>query len=487
MMQTLLLGAIIVSLAWGAFVFGAVYTWAFTPLAIALAAIGLAALVTGRKGRPPIAGLAAALGAFAVCVSLQLVPLPASVLARVSPGTDGFLRLYDLSYISATTPDPRGELPTAEPRRPISIAPRNTAVGLGLFGAFAVFALGCARLFSRTSVRQIAGATLWLGVSLAAVGIVQDLAIGREVHMKVYGFWQTQAGGNPFGPFINRNHFAGWMLMAFPLAVALVVDQIERALAAMPRESGRGVLELASSPEGGRIVMTAVACMVMGLSLAMTRSRSGVAAFGVSAALLTWCIVRRQASVRARMVVGAAIVAVIGVAMLGAGLNTALGRFAASDTAAGDQTSVGSLGGRLNIWRDTVAMAKLSPLTGQGLNSYGTGTIVFQARERTLHYNEAHNDYLQLAAEGGALLCVPVLAAIGVLVALVRRRFREAPHSGTTYWVRIGAAVGLVSIAVQSAFDFSLQMPGNAALFAMLVGVALHQSPNLRQRLSTGR
>ena len=35
----------------------------------------------------------------------------------------------------------------------------------------------------------------------------------------VYGFWKPLHGGNPFGPFINRNHFAGWMVMALPLVV----------------------------------------------------------------------------------------------------------------------------------------------------------------------------------------------------------------------------------------------------------------------------
>ena len=34
---------------------------------------------------------------------------------------------------------------------------------------------------------------------------------------------------------------------------------------------------------------------------------------------------------------------------------------------------------------------------------------------------------------------------------------------------------GIVAVAVQSAVDFSLQMPGNAALFATLCGVALHE------------
>ena len=57
--------------------------------------------------------------------------------------------------------------------------------------------------------------------------------------------------------------------------------------------------------------------------------------------------------------------------------------------------------------------------------------------------------------------------------------FKEAPKTGLTYWLRVGAVVGLVSVAVQSLVEFSLQMPGNAAFFAVLAAIALHRSPRL--------
>ena len=60
--------------------------------------------------------------------------------------------------------------------------------------------------------------------------------------------------------------------------------------------------------------------------------------------------------------------------------------------------------------------------------------------------------------------------------------FREAPHKGTTYCLRVGATAGLISIALQSLVEFSLQMPGNAALFIVLGAIALHRSPHLHLR-----
>jgi hypothetical protein len=40
-------------------------------------------------------------------------------------------------------------------------------------------------------------------------------------------------------------------------------------------------------------------------------------------------------------------------------------------------------------------------------------------------------------------------------------------------WARIGAVTSLIAIALQSLMEFSLQMPGNAALFAVVAAIAI--------------
>jgi hypothetical protein len=72
---------------------------------------------------------------------------------------------------------------------------------------------------------------------------------------------------------------------------------------------------------------------------------------------------------------------------------------------------------------------------------------------------------------------VPAAAAAVLLVVAIRRRFADdRDGSLTAYWLRAGASAGLLAIALQETLDFSLQMPGNAALFATLCGVALHDA-----------
>ena len=73
-------------------------------------------------------------------------------------------------------------------------------------------------------------------------------------------------------------------------------------------------------------------------------------------------------------------------------------RFAAADTVA--------FGGRIPIWRGGLDILRDFWLAGSGLNTYGIATLFYPAIDG--HYlREAHSDYLQLAIEGGLLLCIP--------------------------------------------------------------------------------
>ena len=85
-------------------------------------------------------------------------------------------------------------------------------------GALLLLVVGGARLFSIAGVRRMAEYIVVAGVVLALVGIIQRPLFAG----KIYGFWPLALGGNPFGPFVNKNHFAGWMLMALPIPLALM-------------------------------------------------------------------------------------------------------------------------------------------------------------------------------------------------------------------------------------------------------------------------
>jgi O-antigen ligase len=144
--------------------------------------------------------------------------------------------------------------------------------------------------------------------------------------------------------------------------------------------------------------------------------------------------------------------------------------------------SAGTIGGRLAIWQDAWRIVQDYPLTGTGLNTFGIAMLHYQSGPRTQLVVEAHNDYLQLAAEGGLLLGIPILITLMLLIREIWLRFREGADDTRTYWLRAGAVTGLGAIAVMEVFDFTLQMPGAAVMFVVLVAIAIHKPDYLRRQ-----
>ena len=404
------------------------------------------------------------LAAIWLVVGVQLLPLPAGILAWIIPGTDWFLMRYDIPYaagrLSAAVNDPAG-IPFDQ-RHPLSIDPDRTRLAVVFFAGFALLLIGLLHGMTTRLAGQLARNVAVLGVVVAIAGLVQNAVTPGAL----YGFWKTPAFANPFGPFVNRNHFAGWMAMALPLAVGYV-----RALAAesdRPRAGDlRSRLIWLSSKDASLVIIASVATVVLMLSLLMTLSRSGI---GCLAVVFLICAVFRAGRRRpgTRVSVQAVCLTLAALACVAwAGVDRLESRFASLENS--------GLSGRLGAWTDGVDVAGRFPLTGTGLNTYGTAMLLYQTHDLQHHYGAAHNDYVQLAAEGGLLLAIPAIALGGVLVRDIRRGLRQVSDREAGYWVRFGATTGLGAIAIQELFDFSLQIPANAMLFTVLLAIAAHQ------------
>jgi O-antigen ligase len=261
--------------------------------------------------------------------------------------------------------------------------------------------------------------------------------------------------------------------MAIPLTFGYLCAGFEEAARSV-RPGWRNRLLWFSSPEGGKSMLAAFAVVVMALSLVMSMSRSGMAAFALSALFVGGHLVMALRTWRTRIAAVSLFVVLIAVPVVWLGVESTAERFSSD--------SRGSLPMRLHVWSDTREIIRDFPLAGTGLNTFGTATVLYQTGARDVTFQEAHSDYLQLLAEGGILLGLPAAIAIVLLIRAVRRRFRDDTEHRTTYWIRFGAVSGLLAIALQSLVEFSLQMPGNAALCVVLVAVAMHETPVSAER-----
>jgi O-antigen ligase len=209
------------------------------------------------------------------------------------------------------------------------------------------------------------------------------------------------------------------------------------------------------------------------ISLMWTLSRSGIVGFLAAAGCFSWLIIRRSQLAPLRRVAIVAVFGVVAVALVNIrGVGVILNWFTDTTDAVG----------RLAAWGDGWRVVRDFPVAGTGINTYRYVMLLYQKNVSDVWMTHAHNDYLQLLAEGGLLVSIPVGAAVVLLMVAIRRRLNSVRLESYEYWVRAGAAVGLLAVGVQELVEFSLHIPANALLFATLAAVACSPAAHRRQQ-----
>src|SRR5258708_4322917 len=215
-----------------------------------------------------------------------------------------------------------------------------------------------------------------------------------------------------------------------------------------PRRSERGSVAGASLDPTQLWLGGSAVLMSGGLLVSM--SRAGILGGGIG--LLTLVLLsRRRLGGRG----GAWMIAGLGAMVVLASAYANLGSLAMRM----NETTEQGEWGRPAIWRDTWRMASDFRLTGVGAGAFQHAMLVYQRGSRLFFFNHAHDEYLQIIAEGGVLLAVPAAIALLAAVALMARRLRS-DHTAM-FWIRGGAIAGVIAVAVQSVWDTGLRTPAN--------------------------
>ena len=352
----------------------------------------------------------------------------------------------------------------------MSLDPLSTATSAVGIASLTLLFIGCARRFESAGVGDITRGVMVVGVVLALAGIASKPTTSGTI----YGFWKPRFGIAGFGPFVNPNHFAGWMMMALPIVLVYFLASVSKAMRGVQSDWRSRVLWF-SSTDANTLLLVGLSAILMGSALVLTFSRAGIACLALSLLLSGWFTSRRQAAGARRSLALAYVVLVALVGVSRAGVDAVAREFGATSWALGD--------GRVAAWEQGLNIISDFTLTGTGMNTYGIATQLYapDTGERFIH---AFNDYIQLFAEGGLLVGLPLLVAASVFARDVARRFRLDEDDETTRWIRTGAVTGLAAIALQEVVDYSLQMPGNMVMFTVLCAIAVHHPRGTRRTRS---
>jgi O-antigen ligase len=368
------------------------------------------------------------LAVFAAYAALQLVPLPMAWLRVLSPARAELLRAVmgiDAGRTGA----------------PISVAPSVTFAHLMRLLAYILvfFLVREAAWRAREKTWQLAVPVIGIAAFEAGLGLTQYFG----------------GASSATGTYVNHNHYAGLLEMAFPLAVALAAVVVRRLY----------------RDRSGSIPWALLACLPIACSALIfvgviySFSRMGLVVAIASTAILAVLGFSGRSAGKRRAAGALALLAISLILIFLAIPNGLLDRFA--DTPGGDELTADA---RLQIWKETLHLIDAYPIFGTGLGTYASAFQKYRASSLLSLVDFAHNDYLQLLAELGFAGFIPfAICGILVFIRLLRSAVTEARTRRRL--LAAGCAASLCAIAMHSVVDFNLYIPANAMVVAWVAGI----------------
>jgi O-antigen ligase len=285
---------------------------------------------------------------------------------------------------------------------------------------------------------------MFFGFLVSLFAILQHLTSNG----KLYWYREIRYGGIPFGPYVNRNHFAGFAELVLPLAlVPLFLGRVRRER---------------------WLVVGVFAVLPIG-ALFLSASRGGIVSFGAELGVLALVMILRRAMGK-QLLAGATVLLVALLLVSWLGVGQILERLSSV------QLLEVTAGKRASMRRDTWRIFLDHPFVGTGLGTLQTVFPPYESLYDGKIVNHTHNDYLEALAETGIAGGLCCAWFIGVLLTDSLKRLRRLNNSfaGT---LQLSGLIACSGFLVHSLVDFNLHIPANAMLFFLMAHLATVELP----------
>jgi O-antigen ligase len=322
----------------------------------------------------------------------------------------------------------------------LSAYPYATKIELLKWGAYVLlFFLAFESFRTVEQVKRFVWFLVIFGFFVSLFGIVQHFTFNGKLYWSV----TVPPGAGPFGPFVNRDDFAGFIELTAPLGLALLLFRVWR------REHLTLLFLFTIVPIG---------------ALILSASRGGIIGFVFEFVLLVFLSRARRVG-RKQLLGATALALVAGAFIVWLGVSEAIQRF--------EQLTPEEISRdfRVSMYRDTWHIFIHHPWAGTGLGTLRAVYPRYASFYNGLIVDHAHNDYLELLADTGL---AGGLCGLAFVVLLFWRGFAnlgaaESRMSRALYAGTLAACAGLL---VHSLVDFNLHIPSNALIFLLLASVS---------------
>lgn len=388
---------------------------------------------------------------FLVLIILQLIPLPPKVLKILSPET---YKIY-AEYLPYEWPAQNAKW------RTISIytyATNTEFYKILIYGL--VFFLIINTITTKKQINSLIKTIIFMGFFLAFFGVIQKLSWNGGI----YWFWESTQRASPFGPYVNRNHFAGYMVMAIPLTLGFLVFKLHHF---SYKTSHSSFLKRLAENEKliTNIIILLFLILIMISALFLSLSRGGMISFFISMFFFVFGLIfiKRE---RKKLWIVLMIFLLLIISLDWFGMEPIAKRLGTLQKLYNQE----SYETRIEIWQDTSKIIKDFPILGTGFNTFSYIFPNYKTFDKQLSYKYTENDYLQLLSETGVIGLAIALSFLSIFFIKTLKKWYKR-HDIYVRTLVLGGFVSCVALLSHSFTDFNLRIPANALLFTVILGL----------------
>jgi O-antigen ligase len=449
--------------------FGTTETWSTATLELLVALAGVGCFFPfffGKNTVSKVPGLVPLL-LFIGWMWLQCVLFPAPLVGLLSPNT---LAAYQ----------PLLDILPPDTWIPLTLSQHATLLECLRLSTYALLYVLTVQLLSRSSrrVSQTVIAVAVLSAVLAFASIIQR-AVAPDT---LFWFRELKSRHLTFGPWVNRNQYAGFMVMTSPLLLALFL--LHRSAGWQGESFREKFIALFSGPEATHHLFYGFGTLVALSSIFLSQSRGGV--ISIIFALLLFFLLLARSQGKLQTLTLLLLIICLSILIPAAGWfswDTLFDRFSATL----DAESGRLMDARLPLWQDTLKIILDFPVTGAGFGSFQELFPSYKSFADRLVYDHAHNDYLELLTDGGV---IGFLLATWFVGAVLKKGLRQIVlrQDRAAVLFSIAAFSGISGALVYSLTDFNMHNGADGLYFFFLCGLLIsashtrqhyHQRPTL--------
>lgn len=272
-------------------------------------------------------------------------------------------------------------------------------------------------------IQRAVSAIIYIGFAIAMFGVAHKLSGSSKI------FWVIEKDGQHFGPYVNYDHYAGFMGMCSSLALASFMAKV-RYSSFFRIKGVKDKLMWFSTQEASSALRQFLCAAVMIGSIFYSSSRGGILSFVMAVFVFYFLIIiRTRKSRRGRLLFFFVLVMLLsGIFIFWIGPDETFERFHELNNIARSVIHESSVLSEMRpeMWQDAKNIVMDFPVTGTGFGTFQSIFPKYRTHEwggKYLQY--AHCDYLQLVSETGIVGMFFIVAFLIYFVRLYASTLRK--------------------------------------------------------------